>query len=120
MADLLKEFPAPVRETAKALRALVREVLPAASEELDPSAKLIAYTFLPGTYKGLVVAIAPQRKRVNLLIARGAELAEADLGGLLEGTGKKARHVKVADPAQAADPRLRALVEQAASRTPRK
>jgi hypothetical protein len=117
--DLLAPFDPGVRELALEVRALVAEVVPDAAEELDPSAKLIGFTFIPGTYKGLFVAVAPQRAWVNLMFSRGAELVALDDAGLLEGTGKRARHIKFHDRARLAEPGVRALVAEAARRTPR-
>jgi hypothetical protein len=100
-------------------RALVRELIPEATEELDPSGKLIAFTFIPGTYKGLFTAVAPHGSYVNLMFSKGVELSEVDTTGLLEGTGKHARHVKVRTADVLADPQLRTLIEAAAAKTPR-
>jgi hypothetical protein len=44
-------------------------------------------------YKGLVFVISPFKTHVNLGIVHGATLA--DPAGLLEGTGKVHRHVKL-------------------------
>jgi hypothetical protein len=88
----LKPFTPPVREAALKLRGIILEVMPDTIEQLDPSAKLIGYG-TDRTYKGLICAIALHKAHVNLMFARGAELP--DPTGILEGTGKKARHVKV-------------------------
>jgi hypothetical protein len=119
IAELLSELDTPVRQLALDLRALVREVVPDAVEEVDLPAKLIGFTFIPGTYKGLFAAVAPQRTYVNLMFSKGAELFEVDDTGLLEGSGKKARHIKVQDSGRLADPQVRALISEAARRTPR-
>jgi hypothetical protein len=46
-------------------------------------------------------------------------LMEVDDSGLLEGTGKKARHVKVRSLADVAEPGLGILLTEAANLTPR-
>lgn len=117
IAALLAPYDAPIVALAGRLRDLLKEAIPDAVEEPDPSAKLIGYTFRPGTYKGLVAAIAPQKSHVNLMFSKGTELLEADTTGLLEGTGKKARHIKFPDEGRLADPAVRALVMEAAART---
>jgi hypothetical protein len=117
VVQVLAAHSPEVRELAMKTRALVREVIPRAVEEVDTRAGLVGFTFVPGTYRGLVVAVFPQRTYVNLMFAKGVELLALDAGGLLEGTGKQARHVKVRSADRLADPALRALIEAAAART---
>ncbi|MFD4183081.1 DUF1801 domain-containing protein [Rhodococcus sp. NPDC058514] len=120
VADLLAPYDQEVRDLVLATRNLVRRIAPDAIEEIDTSARLIGFTFIPGTYKGLIVAVAPQKSYVNINFSRGVELAAGhDPAGLLEGTGKRARHVKIRDAQRLALPELRALIEEAAARTPR-
>jgi hypothetical protein len=54
-----------------------------------------------------------------VIFSKGVELMELDQTGLLEGTGKVARHIKFRDPARVDDPQVRTLLEAAAARTPR-
>jgi hypothetical protein len=117
VAALLEPYDAPIVALTGRLRDFLKEAMPDAIEEPDTSAKLIGYTFRPGTYKGLVAAIAPQKSYVNLMFSKGTELLEADKTGLLEGSGKKARHIKVHDEGRLADPAVRGLVMEAAART---
>lgn len=119
LTRLLSPYASEVRRLALDLRALVRAAEPGATEEIDHSAKLIGFTFIPGTYKGLFAAIAPQRSHVNLMFSKGVELTEIDKAGLLEGTGKKARHIKIRDRERLSDPEVRRLLAAAAERTPR-
>lgn len=108
-----------LRPVVDELRRVITEVIPDAIEEPDPSANLVAYTFQPGTYKGLIVAIAPHSAHVNLMFAAGAALAERAPAGLLQGTGKKARHIKFRDFTDVDRPEVRALLAEAAAATPR-
>jgi hypothetical protein len=119
IADLLAPCSPDVRQIALDLCALVRDVVPDATEEVDPSAKLVAFTFIPGTYKGLFVAVALHRSHVNLMFSKGVELLDVDTSGLLEGTGKRARHIKFRDRARVDMPAVRALIASAAERTQR-
>jgi len=57
--------------------------------------------------------IAPLKDRINLGFNRGAVLPDPD--GLLEGTGKLLRHIKVKKADLLAKPALRALIEAALS-----
>lgn len=120
VAELLASCSAEIRQLALEVRALVRDAVPDATEDLDPSSKLIGFTYLPGTYKGLFAAVAPHRAHVNLMFSKGVELLELDTSGLLEGTGKSARHIRFADSDRLSDPTVRTLVQAAAQRTPRR
>ena len=55
--------------------------------------------------------ILPHKNWVNLGFYKGAELP--DPAALLEGTGKKLRHVKVRSIQDADQPQLRTLIEEA-------
>jgi hypothetical protein len=65
-------------------------------------------------YKGLVFVVAPHRSHVTLGLSGGASLP--DPAGLLEGTGKVHRHVKIRDAADLDRPELRALMQAAVDR----
>ncbi len=54
----------------------------------------------------------PLKAAVNLGLPRGAEMANPTR--LLEGTGKRARHVKVREVKRARQPEVRALLQAAA------
>jgi hypothetical protein len=112
--DFLASYPPQVQELALALRVLILRVLPAAIEQVDPPSKIIAYG-TDRTYTGLVCAIAPYRAHVNLMFAQGAELPDPE--HLLEGTGKRARHVRITAHAEVENSALRTLLETAAART---
>ncbi len=116
---LVAGIDAGMREIVERLRGVVRESVPGAVEELDPSARLIGYTYQPGSYKGLIVAIALHASHVNLMFSKGVELLDTDDAGLLEGTGKKARHIRFREPSDVDRPGVRSLIEEAARRTPR-
>ncbi|WP_153393683.1 DUF1801 domain-containing protein [Ornithinicoccus halotolerans] len=109
-----------VRHLTVRIQDLVASLLPDAQEEVDTTARLLAFTYHPGTSDGLIVAVVPHTTHVNLLFARGAELTEVDRHGLLEGTGKRARHIRFHDETELDRPGIAALVEEAARRTPRR
>lgn len=113
MADLVEEFlgsyTAEVRELALGLRALVREVVPDAAEKLHRPWKTIAY----GRTRKFC-AISPHQAWVNLQFHAGATLE--DPTGLLEGTGKSMRHVRVDTAADLKDDALVVLLRQAAEK----
>ena len=109
-AEFIAAYPPEVRQLAVLARVLIKDVIPNAIEQYDAPAKLIAYGY-DRTYKGLVCAIALQKTYVNVMFAKGASLP--DPAGLLDGTGKRARHVKLRQPEDVARPGVRTLLESA-------
>lgn len=109
-SDLFSAYSAGVQQIAAAARALLRELYPDAQEIVDAPSRIVAYGS-GSRYSELVFAIAPHKQHVNLMFARGAALPEPD--GLLEGTGKLARHVKLRRVEDVANPKLRALIQRA-------
>jgi len=65
-------------------------------------------------YKGLVFTVSPHARHVTLGLAGGASLP--DPAGLLEGTGKVHRHLKLRQPADLDRPELRDLMAAALAR----
>jgi hypothetical protein len=114
MSSELEPFLAPyspvIQQLALKLRALIREVMPGAIEQLDAPAHLIGYG-LDRTYKGLICGITLHTAHINLMFARGTELP--DPAGLLVGTGKRARHIKIQQTADLENPAIRALLRAA-------
>ena len=88
----LKEYSPAVRTLAKSARKMVRGILPDAQETVDPGNKLIGYA-LGDRMKDTVCTIMPFTAHVNLGLFWGADLP--DPNGLMEGTGKRHRHVKL-------------------------
>ena len=108
--QLLFTHDPTVRETALSLRDLVLELMRDAVEQVDPPDGLIAYGTGPRLGEQ-VFAIVPHSVHVNLQFADGADLP--DPARLLEGTGKRVRHVKNRSVIDAERPALRQLVEAA-------
>ena len=108
--EFLSAYSPAVQAVAMAARALVLKVIPDALEQVDPPSKIVAYGY-DRTYAGLICAIAPFRSHVNLMFSKGTQLP--DPAGLLEGTGKKARHVKLQSPADLDNPAVRTLLQAA-------
>jgi hypothetical protein len=102
-----------VREIAARVRKLILEAMPGAIEQVDPPDGLIAYGTGPRLGEQ-VLAIAPHTNHVNLQFADGVDLA--DPAGLLEGTGKRVRHVKSRTLEDAERPALGELIAQAVAR----
>lgn len=110
LEDFLANYSPQVRELALGTRALILRVFPDALELVDAPSKIIAYG-RGRKYADLVCALAPFRGHVNLMFARGAALP--DPAGLLQGTGKRARHVRLTSPAGLDNPALFTLLEAA-------
>ena len=114
---LLGDRSPAVREVFVALRDLVRDVMPDANEQLDLPDRLLAFGFGPVggvRIRGLAVALIPHAAHVNVQLADGADLD--DPAGIVEGTGKRIRHVKCRRLDDVARPALRDLLEEQASR----
>ena len=110
---LLDPHPARVRETFLSLAELVREVAPDATEQLDLPDRLLAFGFGPagGTrLRNFAIALIPHAAHVNVQLADGALLH--DPTGIVEGTGKRIRHVKCRTLDDVTRPALRALLEE--------
>lgn len=89
--DMLAGHSATVIELVGTLRELVKRTDPGLVEEPKKGWNNITYR-----KKGVVCAISPHKAHVNLHFYKGASLP--DPGGLLEGSGKALRHVKVTKP----------------------
>ena len=95
---LLAEHTPDLQAIARALRATIRRELPDAVEQVDFGNKLIAFG-RSMKMRGLLFAIIAHRSWVNLQVADGAILPDPD--GIVEGTGKRIRHVKIRSVAAA-------------------
>jgi hypothetical protein len=108
--DFLARSNPAVRGLVLKTRELILSAFPAALEMVDMPSNIIAY----GTgrkYADLVCAIAPFASHVNLMFSRGATLPDPE--GLLQGSGKRARHVKISTLADLEHPGVLTLLENA-------
>ncbi|HYW08545.1 MAG TPA: DUF1801 domain-containing protein [Longimicrobium sp.] len=107
--DFLAGYSPEVRALALRACEILHELLPAATVSVKPGWKAIS--FATGPKMGdWVCGVMPHRDRINLQLF-GMDLA--DPAGLLEGTGKTGRHVKVTSLDTLDDPALRALLHAA-------
>jgi hypothetical protein len=116
ITEFLAAYSPEVQDLAWKTRTLVLEMVPGAIEQLDPSAKIIGYGF-GRKMADIICVIMPYTSHVNLGFSRGAQLP--DPKGLLEGTGKSARHVKIRTAADLEKPAVRALLKSAVAVTKR-
>ena len=110
LTEFLEHYPAEIRALVFETRSLILSVIPNAVELVDPPSKIIAYG-LGQKYADLICAIAPYAKYINLIFSKGATLP--DPGQRLQGTGKRARHIKIHAEADIQDPSTRTLLEEA-------
>ncbi|MBA2381922.1 MAG: DUF1801 domain-containing protein [Chloroflexi bacterium] len=104
---LLEEHPPGLQAIERALRATIQAAFPSAIEQVDFGNKLIAFGHSM-KIRGLLFAIIAHKEHVNLQLADGADLA--DPTGLIEGTGKRIRHVKIRSVEAASSPGVVALI----------
>jgi hypothetical protein len=105
---LLSEHTPELQAIERALRTTIRTAFPAAIEQVDFANKLIAFG-RSMKIRGLQFAIIAHKSHVNLQLADGADLPDPQ--GLIEGTGKRIRHVKIRSVEAASSPAVVALVE---------
>lgn len=107
--ELLRGYSPEVRDLALRACHLVRSVLPDAHEKVHLGWKSIQFGTGP-KMADMVFGVMPLKERVNIVLA-GADLD--DPMGLLQGSGKAMRHVKVTSVEELEDPALFGLLEAA-------
>lgn len=94
LAQLLQDKTPKVRQIYLNIHALVLEILPDVVYSVDCKDGVIGYGAHQYGYNGWgMMALAAHTKWVSLLFMDGVALNDSE--GLLEGTGKKMRHVKM-------------------------
>ena len=104
---LLAEHPPEQQAIEQALRATIRREFPGAVEQVDFGNKLIAFG-RSMKMRGLLFALIAHKSWVNLQLADGADLPNES--GLIEGTGKRIRHVKIHSVADATSAPVVAII----------
>jgi hypothetical protein len=107
----LSDFDLKVGELALALREMVLEALPSATERIFRVYALVSWYSLSGKMADAFCSIVVNSRHVNLMFNRGAELEDPDR--LLVGTGKIIRHLKVHRPEDLRKPHLRKFIRAA-------
>ena len=109
--ELLRGYDPEVRDLALGARELILRLAPEACEKVYVGWKTIGYS-RAGGMKDQFCAIGPQGTYVSLYFNRGADLP--DPSGLLEGTGKKMRHVNIRAAREIRSKPLASLIKAAA------
>ena len=106
--DLLSPYPPAIRKIVLEARDLLRRGIPDPVETVDRENLGIG---IAGGYAGLIFTVTPYADHVNLGIYDGARLP--DPKGLLEGSGKRHRHVKLYRTEDLDNPALKRLIAEA-------
>lgn len=88
----LEPYPAPMREIAEALRAIVRRVVPDAIEAVRPGWRLIGYDVPVGRRSVYFAYVAPEPIHVHLGFEHGIFMNDPD--GRLDGVHLNLRKVR--------------------------
>lgn len=104
--ELLQSYSPEVQQLARGACELVASLLPGATVKAHSGWKNIIFGTGP-KMGDMVVAIAPLASRINFQLF-GADLP--DPAGLLEGTGKGGRHIKISTREQLKSPAVRDLL----------
>jgi hypothetical protein len=115
LEDFVSGFAPEVRNLALGVRELVLEMEPEVIEQIDVPAHMLAYGYAK-TYTHLACVCILYTDYVNLGFPSGVDLPDPE--GLLEGTGKRARHVKIYDLDQLEQPEVAALIQASIDITP--
>jgi hypothetical protein len=75
---LLDAYPAAIRETGRALRALILETVPGTVESIRPGRHWIAYSLPDGRRVRNYAWIGPERKHIHLGFEHGTLLADPE------------------------------------------
>jgi hypothetical protein len=109
--DTINQSSPRAQKLARALRKLISDVYPNVVEVPWPNQQVIGYGVGPKKMTEHFCYIGAHSNYVNLGFNYGSKLA--DPARLLEGTGKKFRHVKIQKPEDVTHPALRELLRAA-------
>lgn len=110
--DLLDGFDQEVQHLCMSVRARILEFVPDAREKVRRGYNSLAYGF-DDSMNQEFASIVLHAGHVNLQLHRGTDLPDPE--GLLEGTGKAMRHVKIRSVETVQSEDVRRLIESAAT-----
>jgi hypothetical protein len=111
--DVMDGATDEVRSIARALRERIAAIHPDAVEVPRAGERSVSYGLGPKKMSEAYAYLMPQKSYVNLGFFYGTDLK--DPAGILEGTGKKLRHVKVRSIGQAESQGVDALLRESIS-----
>jgi len=109
--EAIRESSEATQQIARELRELIATVYPDVVEVPWPKQHVIGYGVGPKKMSEHFCYIGAHSEHVNLGFNYGAVLADPDQ--MLEGAGKKFRHVKILDLKSLQQPEVRSLIERA-------
>ena len=109
--ELLDITPDQLKPLVIELKKIILDIDPQAVEVVRLGDRAATYGTGPQKMKQGYVYVLPHKSWVNLGFFRGVELS--DKNGLLEGTGKKMRHIKLHTVEQVNDAGIRQLIQLA-------
>ena len=110
-ADVIHNSPATMAAIAYQLRDLIAEIYPDVVEIPKPAEQHVAYATGRGKANQIFGYICPMAQYVRLGFYYGGSLPDPE--GLLVGSGKRLRHVKLYTTAEVERPAIHALIEAA-------
>ena len=111
LLDFLAAYDRPVIDMALALREIILEEAPDASESIYQVYTVAIWFGFTGKMKEMFCYITTHAKHVNLGFPRGAELPDPDR--MLEGEGKLMRHIKFKNERELERPFVRRYIQAA-------
>ena len=105
--EVLASHRPEVVAAARAVQTVILEELPGVVVHFDRGDGLLAFG-TSSAMRDLLFALIPHAGWLNLQLADGAVLPDPE--GIVEGTGKRIRHVKLRSAEGAGEPAVRALV----------
>jgi hypothetical protein len=114
---LLAFYPAPMRKIAERLRAIVRRTLPDAIEAVRPGWRLIGYDIPSGRKTAFCAFVWAEQEHVHLGFQYGAFMHDPDRDLEGEGITQRARWLTFEPGDPIDEPRIAALIREAARTT---
>lgn len=117
LETFLARYDPTIAELAIRLREKLRSILPPALELVYDNYNALVIGFSPSeSSSDAVVSIALYPRWIRLFFLQGADLPDPD--GLLEGSGKQVRNLRLDSVERLDDPAVRALIGEAVARGP--
>ena len=111
--EILADSTPDVRDLALQARELIRDVMPDVVEVPWPRQRIVGYGVGPKKMTEHFCYISVHKSHIDLGFNYGSELPDPE--GLLQGTGKLFRHLKITTPEDLARPAVRRLLETAST-----
>ena len=108
--DFLSNYNDEVIHHALKLRSILFSKLPGIIEQVDISAKMIAYCY-GQKYAELICVLIPSKKGLKLGFNRGVDLPDPE--GLLKGTGKISRYIEIKSEDQITSMAVKTMIGEA-------